>query len=86
MIHSGPTRVESGMETPPATTCYGPIPERWTRLTLSDSEYGEVSVMVRDSDLSLPSVMEELVIPCLTAKGYVNVAKWLERLDEASQR
>lgn len=57
---------------------------QWTRITLSCSAYGEVSVSVPKTDLTLPEVLEDLLMPCLLAKGYssVNVEKAIFGDDE----
>lgn len=42
----------------------------WTRVTISDSQYGEVSVMVRKVDLTIGELVDELLCPAVSAKGY----------------
>lgn len=52
-------------------------PKQWTRITISDSEYGEVVVMVRRADLSLTDMIEDLLIPAMKAKGFSGVENWI---------
>ena len=44
--------------------------ERWTRVTIADSNDGEVSVLVRATDLSLSEIMDTVIVPALAGKGY----------------
>lgn len=58
-------------------------PPRWTRITIEDSEYGAASITVNQIDLSLDSLLDRLIIPALTAKGYAGAAEYFEQDDGA---
>ena len=61
-----------------------PPPSHWTKITIADSQQGEVSVTVREIDMALYEVIERLFIPALQARGY-DTEELMERLEVDSQ-
>lgn len=61
-----------------------PPPSHWTKITIADSQHGEVSITVREIDMTLYEVIERLFIPALQARGY-GTEELMERLERNSQ-
>jgi len=51
--------------------------KHWTRLTIANSELGEVTKTVNEAELTLGEVLDQLVIPVLSAYGYGGVELWI---------
>lgn len=52
-------------------------PKRWTKITIADSDDGEVTLLVRKTELSLSEMIEDLIIPAMYAKGYRGVENYI---------
>ncbi len=62
---------------PPAKYEMPPANTRWTKVEISDSEYGSVAIVVHRIDMSLDDMVEDLIIPAMKAKGYGGVEDYI---------